>query len=112
MGDTDHNHFTVPTSYGKEPINNNTYDSALKQLVLILKTKASDNLKQLEELWDSINSRKVLQPLASIEIRTSPTLSTSSYSPITSMSDSSNDSASSTNSSVNILFFLKAYVFN
>ncbi len=75
----------------------NTYDSALKQLVHILKSKSADNLKHLEELWDSIN--KEIKPT-----RNSPTPSGSSQSPITSMSDNSNDSISSINLNVNLKF--------
>lgn len=88
--------------FGKEQNRINTYDSAIKQLVHILKTKASDNLKQLEDLWDTINSANV--PLPEIteneKIRTSPSLSRSSPSPLNSMSDNSNDSTSSINTSL------------
>jgi hypothetical protein len=84
----------------------NTYDSALKQLVNILKSKANDNLKQLEDLWDSINCAAQITKIEdnvtnkpSQGLRTSPTPSSSSRSPITSMSDNSNDSNSSTGSS-------------
>ncbi len=80
-----------------------TYDSALKQLVNILKSKSADNLKQLEDLWDSINYAVDSTPSttkSSKGTRASPTPSTSSQSPITSMSDNSNDSTSSTSSNV------------
>lgn len=89
------------TNFGKETNMVNTYDSALKQLVQILKNKASDNLKQLEDLWDSINSTKVPIPATTDneKIRISPTLCASS---LNSSSDNSNDSTSSSNSSVKI----------
>lgn len=88
----------------KETNKASTYDSALSQLVHILKNKATDNLKQLEDLWDSINSVKIPFPaMAENEkIRTSPSLTVNSLSPLNSTSDNSNDSSSSSNSSVMI----------
>lgn len=96
------------TNVAKEANMVNAYDSALKQLVQILKNKATDNLKQLEDLWDSINCTKVPLP-ATIErekIRASPTLTASSLSPLNRSSDNSNDSTSSSNSSVNIRIYI------
>ena len=103
----------------KKPAETTTaYDSALRQLMQILRTKATDNLKQLEELWDSINhhhapttqaantasNRNTLKIEAA---RTSPTPSSSSQSAITSMSsDNSNDSTSSSSTSSNVNFIL------
>lgn len=90
----------------KETAPPSQYDSALKQLMKILKTKSSDNLKQLEDLWDSINYSSLAPPVSSKQsskssiVRTSPTPSSSSQSAITSMSDNSNDSTSSTSSNL------------
>lgn len=87
-----------------------TYDSTLKKLLQILKSKTSDNLKQLEDLWDSIDTNTI-QPLSAPPPvkninRTSPARSSSSQSPIH-LSDSSNDStnSSSNSSSSNVIIF-------
>ena len=81
----------------------NAYEATIKQLVFILKSKTSDNLKQLEELWDSINSKPLANNSGLAKLaknRVSPTPRSSSQSPITSISENSNDSTSSTGSGV------------
>lgn len=89
---------------GAKKAEGNAYDSALKQLIVILKSKASDNLKQLEELWDSINYSPSGTEASSNnkngKTRTSPTPSSSSQSPVNIMSENSNDSSSSTSSNL------------
>ncbi len=79
-----------------------TYDSTLKKLLKILKSTTSDNLKQLEDLWDSIDTCTI-QPLntpsaKNINNHMSPTMSSSSHSPLH-LSDSSNDSTNSNSNS-------------
>lgn len=86
----------------------NTYESTLKKLIQILKSKTSDNVKQLEDLWDSVSNGS-LQPAnalsqSKLNSRTSPTISSSSQSPIH-LSDSSNDSTNSNGSTNNVSFF-------
>lgn len=84
----------------------NAYEATLKQLVNILKSKTSDNLKQLEDLWDSINAKTLVNNAGLAKLaksRVSPTPRSSSQSPITSISENSNDSTSSTGSGVNKL---------
>lgn len=81
----------------------NAYEATIKQLVFILKSKTSDNLKQLEELWDSINSKPLANNSGLAKLaknRVSPTPRSSSQSPITSISENSNDSTSSTGSGI------------
>ena len=79
----------------------NSYESTLKRLIQILKTKTTDNVKQLEDLWDSIS---VNQLNGIKNTRISPTISSSSQSPIH-LSDSSNDSTNSISNNVIIIKF-------
>ena len=87
----------------------NSYELAVKRLVQILKSKTSDNLKQLEDLWDSVNYAKSVKSLGS-DLRNSPSPNSNSLSPITTMSENSNDSTSSSingsSSNVTILLFV------
>ena len=91
-----------------------TYDSTLKKLLQILKSKTSDNLKQLEDLWDSIDTCTI-QPLSAPPVKNnnymSPTRSSSSHSPIH-LSDSSNDSTNSSSncSSSNVCLALLIFI--
>lgn len=91
----------------------NSYESTLKRLIQILKTKTTDNVKQLEDLWDSIS---VNQLNGIKNTRISPTISSSSQSSIH-LSDSSNDSTNSISNNVIIIkfkslknFFYKNYL--
>lgn len=77
------------------------YNSMLgKECNSIVTSKASDNLKQLEELWDSINCVKSddISENKNGKSRVSPTPRSSSQSPVTSVSENSNDSISSSGS--------------
>jgi hypothetical protein len=92
-----------------------SYDSTLKKLMNIIKSKTSDNIKQLEDLWESINTNNI-QPINIVPInsnsnnnknssRTSPARSSSSQSPVH-LSESSNDSTNSNSNSSNVSIFL------
>lgn len=95
-----------------------SYENALKKLVHILKLKANDNLKQLEDLWDSINApppshntqASANRPVSksggnsnnSLSPRTTPSpplFNSSSCSNSSSISESSSQSPSPTSSS-------------
>lgn len=87
-----------------------SYDSTLKKLLHIIKSKTSDNIKQLEDLWESINTNNIQQinivPINNnnkISSRISPARSSSSQSPVH-LSESSNDSTNSNSSNVSIDF--------
>lgn len=79
-----------------------SYENALKKLVHILKLKANDNLKQLEDLWDSINApppSHSTQTAAAANRPNSSSKSGSSLSPRTTPSPPLFNSSSCSNSS-------------
>lgn len=93
-----------------------SYDSTLKKLLHIIKSKTSDNIKQLEDLWESINTNNIQQinivPINNnnkISSRISPARSSSSQSPVH-LSESSNDSTNSNSSNVSFYFDYNFYL--
>ena len=91
---------------GVAPANSTAYDTTLKKLIRIIKLRASDNLKQLEDLWDSINSLNKLSGQSPVgqSAANSNGSSRLGVSPVNVNSDNSNDS---TNSVIFKLFLCK-----